>query len=384
MNPSAPPARPLLRRAGPPEGSARLRARSLSVGYRRDRGVVQVLSDVDFSLPANNIVGLAGESGSGKSTLALSLAGYRSPRLVRMGGAVEYQGTTISNAPVKQMRHIWGAEIAYLPQDTSTALNPALRIGSQLVEAMMLHRPVRRRDARRRSAELLERVGIPGSEGAMHKYPHQFSGGQQQRIALAVALAPGPSVLILDEPTTGLDVSIQAMVNDLIVGLVRERNMAALYVSHNLALLATVCDELRIMYCGQIVESGPVAEVYLRPRHPYTKALIEAVPTIARATRPRGIPGTPPPAVMLERCSFGGRCAHRSARCEQPVPLYEAGPGHAARCVLAAPAPAGDAPLGTDVAGPSLSLDVGAPPGPRRRPARPPPGPDRQAAPASG
>ena len=170
----------------------------------------------------------------------------------------------------------------------------------------------------------------------MRKYPHQFSGGQQQRIALAVALAPSPSVLILDEPTTGLDVTIQALVNELIVSLVRERGMATLYVSHNLALLATVCDDLTIMYAGQIVESGPVATVYFRPVHPYTTALIEAVPSITTAAQPRGIPGAPPPSVVLERCSFGDRCPQHSAQCDRPIALESAGPGHAVRCVLAA------------------------------------------------
>lgn len=329
-----------------------LAARSLSIGYQGEHGVVQVLSNVDFGLEANRIVGLAGESGSGKSTLALSLAGYRSTRMVRLTGSVEYGGKAISTAPLREMRRIWGAEVAYLPQDTSTALNPALRVGSQLVEAIRLHRRVSRAEARRQGADLLARVGIPAPDQALHKYPHQFSGGQQQRVALAVALAPGPSVLVLDEPTTGLDVSIQAVVNELIVSLVRERGMATLYVSHNLALLATVCDELRIMYCGQVVESGPVADVYFRPQHPYTRALIEAVPTIARPTRPRGIPGTPPPSVVLERCSFAERCAYRSSACLHPVPLFGTESAHSVRCVLAAPA-------GSGASGPGVGTEAG-------------------------
>jgi peptide/nickel transport system ATP-binding protein len=310
-------------------------ASSLSVGYRVERGVSQVVADVDFALPPNRIIGLAGESGCGKSTLALCLSGYRSTRLVRIGGKVEYKGVELSSLSPRAMRRIWGAEIAYLPQDTSTALNPALRVGSQITETINVHRQTRGEDADRRAVELLDRVGIPDPVGAMRRYPHQFSGGQQQRIALALALAPGPSVLILDEPTTGLDVTIQARVNALIVELVRERHMAALYVSHNLALLATVCDELAIMYAGQIAESGPVLDVFFAPRHPYTAALIAAVPEISETRAPHGIPGAPPPTVVLETCSYAPRCRFKVPSCESPIPLAEIGVSHLVRCVRA-------------------------------------------------
>ncbi len=167
-----------------------------------------------------------------------------------------YRGTEISNLRPGALRQYWGRRIAYLPQDTSTALNPAMRVGRQLAEVFQLHSGMNRRQAAAAGTEMLQRVGIPEPERAMHRYPHEFSGGQQQRIAIGLALGPRPDVVILDEPTTGLDVTVQARINELLVSLIRAERMAALYVSHNLALLATICDELRILYAGQIVEAG--------------------------------------------------------------------------------------------------------------------------------
>jgi peptide/nickel transport system ATP-binding protein len=248
--------------SGPATDTVLLSARSVSVGYRDGPGTRQVLADVDLDLPENMIMGLAGESGCGKSTLALVMAGYRPPGLRLLGGSVTYRGTEISNLRPGALRQYWGRRIAYLPQDTSTALNPAMRIGRQLAEVFQLHSGMNRRQAAAAGTEMLQRVGIPEPERAMHRYPHEFSGGQQQRIAIGLALGPRPDVVILDEPTTGLDVTVQARINELLVSLIRAERMAALYVSHNLALLATICDELRILYAGQIVEAGPANEVY--------------------------------------------------------------------------------------------------------------------------
>lgn len=313
--------------------STPLVATDLSTGYALHGRVRQVLAHVDLALPANQIVGLAGESGSGKSTLALSLVGYRTPGSVRLTGSVELDGASVSSASLRELRRLWGARLAYMPQDTSTSLNPALRIGRQLGEVLQLHAHLSRAPARTRAVELLGQVGVPEPEAALRRYPHQFSGGQQQRIALAIALAGEPDVLVLDEPTTGLDVTTQARVNRLIVDLVRRRGTATLYVSHNLALLATVCDQLAIMYGGEIVEQGPAREVYLAPRHPYTAALIAAVPSVREDRRPKGIPGLPPPVVVLDRCGFSARCVERRDVCLAPVPLTEPAAGHIVRCV---------------------------------------------------
>ena len=345
-----------------------LSARGLSAGYRDGTGTRQVLADVDLDLPENRIVGLAGESGCGKSTLALAMAGYRPPGLRLLGGSVTFRGQVITGLSARQLRQYWGRHIAYLPQDTATALNPALRVGRQIAEVFQLHKGLDHRHALAAGADMLGRVGIPDPERAMHRYPHEFSGGQQQRIAIAIALGPGPEVVILDEPTTGLDVTVQALVNTLIVDLIRAERMTALYVSHNLALLAVLCDELRILYAGQVVEAGSATEVYFAPEHPYTRDLVAAVPHHLDDRPVRGIAGTPPQSVVLDSCAFGPRCGFRQEACAVTVPLSVLATGGAqsrqVRCVRAGepalagarimdrsapdlkpdPAPAGDVP----------------------------------------
>ena len=317
-----------------------LAAHGLSVGYRsRAAGLTQVLADVSIALRPGRIIGLAGESGSGKSTLALSLLGYKVSGQETLTGRVEFEGRDLDRASIKELRAVWGARLAYLPQDTATSLNPALTVGRHFVEVLRRHRGLDGAAAARRAAQWLARVEIPEPETALRKYPHQFSGGQQQRVALALALSVEPAVLILDEPTTGLDVVTQARVNRLIVALARDAGIATLYVSHNLALLATVCDDLAIMYAGQIVEHGPAAEVYAAPRHPYTAALIGAVPTIASDRPLRGIPGIPRPSVPVGVCGFAERCGFRADACDSDIPLVTLGDERTARCVRLAELP---------------------------------------------
>jgi oligopeptide/dipeptide ABC transporter ATP-binding protein len=353
-------------------GPVLLSARGLSAGYRDGAGTRQVLAGVDLDLPENRVIGLAGESGCGKSTLALAMAGYRPPGLRLLGGSVTFRGERIDGLSARQLRRYWGRHIAYLPQDTATALNPALRIGRQLAEVFRLHKDLDRRAALAAGTDMLRRVGIPDPERAMHRYPHEFSGGQQQRIAIAIALGPGPEVVILDEPTTGLDVTVQALVNALIVDLIRAERMTALYVSHNLALLAVLCDELRILYAGQVVEAGAAEQVYFSPEHPYTRDLVAAVPHHLDDKPVRGIGGTPPPSVVLDSCAFGPRCGFLAEGCAVPVPLVIRPNGREVRCVRAgelAPAPgrAAGAALGggepdrlTTAAGPD-ALATGTP-----------------------
>ena len=311
-----------------------LAARSLSVAYgARKADGSQVLLDVSLELAPGRIVGLAGESGAGKSTLALCLMGYRTAGQRVLSGEVDLAGSSITGASVKRLRGLWGSRLAYLPQDTSTSLNPALTIGRHFTESLAKHEHLRHDAARRTAAQWLARVGIPLPEQALRRYPHQFSGGQQQRIAIALALCLEPAVLILDEPTTGLDVVTQAQVNGLVIELAREAGVAMLYVSHNLAMLATVSDELAIMYAGQIVERGPVSSVYHAPQHPYTAALIAAVPTIESGERPRGIPGIPRSTVAVGECGFLDRCPLRAEQCRTPIPMLPVGEHHEARCV---------------------------------------------------
>ena len=339
-----------------------LAARSLSVAYgARKAEASQVLLDVSLELAPGRITGLAGESGAGKSTLALCLMGYRTAGQRVLSGEVDLAGSSITGASVKRLRGLWGSRLAYLPQDTSTSLNPALTIGRHFTESLARHQHLRHDAARRAAAQWLARVGIPGPEQALRRYPHQFSGGQQQRIAIALALCLEPAVLILDEPTTGLDVVTQAQVNGLVVELAREAGVAMLYVSHNLAMLATVSDDLAIMYAGQIVERGPVSSVYHAPQHPYTAALIAAVPTIESGERPRGIPGIPRSTVAVGECCFLERCPLRAEQCRTSIPMLAVGEHHEARCVRAGERPGAMAPAGGTAAREALPPPPGVP-----------------------
>ncbi|HEX4518347.1 MAG TPA: ABC transporter ATP-binding protein [Gaiellaceae bacterium] len=270
-----------------------LEARSLSVAY----GPSVAVAAVSLALDPGKITGLAGESGSGKTTLALSLAGYPIPGSVVTGGRVLFGGRGLHGLSPRALRELWGPGIAYLPQDASTALNPALRISGQLLEALRAHgRPGS--DA----AELIERVGLRDPEVVLRRYPHELSGGEQQRVALALAIACDPDVLLLDEPTTGLDRVTQARVVGLVETLTRELQTATLLVSHDLPLLATVCDQLYVMYQGEIVEHGSAGDVLGNPKHPHTVALVEARP--ARSPR-AAAQEAPILSVDGLRCAYG-------------------------------------------------------------------------------
>ncbi len=333
----------------------------LSVGYRRRDGSVNlVVSEVTLDIHAGEIVGLAGESGSGKSTLALTAIGYRASNVVVAGGRATVAGHDSLGSSRRSLRHLWGRRIAYVSQNAATALNPARRIGAQLIEPLKLHLGLSGAIAATRALDLLEEVGLPRDPSWLRRYPHELSGGQQQRVALALALACEPQVLVLDEPTTGLDVTTQAHVASLLRQLVSHRNVGVLFVSHDLALISTLADRLAVMYAGQIVETGTARELCAAPRHPYSAALLAAVPSARRKGRPLGIPGSPPGRVVSDACAFAPRCPHATAQCEtQPIPLIDISEAHLARCIhwervarvaqppvlAGAHSPAGSAPL---------------------------------------
>jgi peptide/nickel transport system ATP-binding protein len=311
-------------------------ARQLGLGFVDDDGTVRpVVDGVSLQLHPGRILGLAGESGCGKTTLALALTGFRVRGSRRISGSVSLGNIELLSTPERELSRIWGSRVAYLPQNAATALNPALRVGRQLHEPLKLHRGLTGAAARARAIALLERVGLPDPEAALDRYPHQFSGGQQQRIVLAMALSCEPAVLILDEPTTGLDVTTQARVNRLISSLVQETRTSTIYVSHDLSLLATIADRLAVMYAGQIVELGPADQLYCHPRHPYTSALVQAVPRTSSDTLPRGLPGLPPPQTVTTRCAFSYRCEFAAPECQAPVPLVTVEDGREVRCVRA-------------------------------------------------
>ena len=301
--------------AAVPGGDA-LTVRGLSVRA----GEVPLVQDVAFTLARGERVGLIGESGSGKSLTALSLLGLL-PEGLRAAGSVRLAavGHDLVGAGERTMSRVRGREIAMVFQEPMTALNPTMRVGDQVAEAMLLHRTrPDRRSARRAAVELLASVRLPEPAGAARAYPHQLSGGQRQRVVLAIALANDPEVLVCDEPTTALDVTVQAQVLDLVVRGVAERDSALLFITHDLAVVATVCSRVLVMYGGRVVEAGPVGEVFTRPRHPYTRGLLDAsdLEAVDERGRLRTIAGTVPPAGRFPAgCVFRNRCPNAGPEC---------------------------------------------------------------------
>lgn len=313
-----------------------LEVRSLAVGFPNRRGdaIGVVVQDVDLDVVEGRILGLAGESGCGKSTTALAAIGFPIPGAVVLRGTALFGKTDLLALPASRLRTLWGRQIAYVAQDATTALDPLCRIEKLLGEPLHLHLGMRGAALRARATGILESVGIGDPQRALRSYPHQFSGGQQQRIALGIAFACNPSLLVLDEPTTGLDVTTQAQIVRLIRSLVDQSGAAALFISHNLPLLATVCDETAIMYAGEVVERSSADQIYLAPRHPYTAALADAVPSADIDGLVVGIPGMPPAAAVNNRCSFADRCRFATADCDTEHPtLAEVRPGHHVRCL---------------------------------------------------
>ncbi|HYX86759.1 MAG TPA: ABC transporter ATP-binding protein [Gaiellales bacterium] len=291
-----------------------------------------VVEDVSFTVGRGEILGLVGESGSGKTTTALSLLGYTRPGVVVRGGAVEVGGRSIIGADARSVRSLRGRVISYVPQDPGGALNPSLRVSDAIMDVLRAHRAESASDESVRAA--LGRVELGADARFGHRYPHQLSGGQQQRVTIAMACVCEPPVAVLDEPTTGLDVLTQDRILTELARLRDEDGMAMVYVSHDLAVVARMADRIVVMYAGRVVENGPAAEVIGRPRHPYTRALVAAIPDFRHPRTLQGIPGV---AVGVGEwpagCAFAPRCPHQEPRCHAAVPdLDDAAPGHAVRC----------------------------------------------------
>lgn len=312
-----------------------LSVRDLGVGYSVAKNtLVSVVHGVSFDLHRGQILGLAGESGCGKSTASLAAIGYRSATARIMSGASMLGDQDLLSLSRKDLRSLWGRRVSYVAQNATTALNPGLRVGEQLAQPLRHHLQLDGDALRERQVELFEAVQIPDPVASLRRYPHQFSGGQQQRIAIAIAIACRPDVLVLDEPTTGLDVTTQAKISQLLRSLVESEGMAGLYVSHDLALLAKVTDSLAVMYAGEIVEQGTSREVLTQPRHPYTRALMASVPSLREQRAVSSIPGRPPHHVILDQCSFAPRCIMVTDACRATRPeLEDLGQGHRARCL---------------------------------------------------
>src|SRR5919107_483034 len=296
---------------------------------------VDVVDDIDLVLRAGEVVGLVGESGSGKTTVGTSLLGYSRAGAEIEKGTVTFADRDVLSLDWKQVRQLRGEEIAYVPQDPAAALNPSIRIGKQLVELLAL-RGIGTAESRLADARAgLEEVGLPSDDEFLRRYSHQLSGGQVQRVALAMAFLPKPKVLVLDEPTTGLDVTTQGMVLQTMGELCRSHGVAALYVTHDLAVVANIADRVAVMYAGQIVELGPREVMFSQPAPPYTRALLDAIPHLSRARALTGIPGsTPGPGRRPSGCRFHDRCEYVRDRCtEIDPPDVQVGPDHTAKCI---------------------------------------------------
>jgi peptide/nickel transport system permease protein len=327
-------------RAAAPEAArngALLHVADLSTYFFVGRRLHRAVDGVSFTLDRGEALGIVGESGSGKTVTALSVMGLvpRPPGRV-VGGNVVFQGEDLVTAPESRLRELRGDRIAYIPQDPMTALNPVLSVGEQIAEVVRAHRGVSWEQARRRAVEFMDRAQLPQAERHLDSYPHELSGGMRQRVMIAMALANGPDLIIADEPTTALDVTIQAGIIELLATLQAEQHAALLFITHDLGIVSELCDRVLVMYAGMVVESAPLADILRDPRHPYTRRLLASVPVLGQPDRSmRPIPGLPPPADQLPPgCRFAPRCDLALDRCRvPPIELERIGPDRRARCI---------------------------------------------------
>jgi oligopeptide/dipeptide ABC transporter ATP-binding protein len=313
-----------------------LEVRDLQMSFPAARGTARAVDGVSFTLERGGVLGLVGESGCGKSMTALSLLRLVPPPGRITGGHVVFEGRDLLALSEREMRAVRGAGLAMIFQEPTTALNPVLTVGSQVAEAIALHRPVTRREAWERAVALLDEVGIPEAAARAGDYPHQLSGGMRQRVMIAMAISCDPQVLIADEPTTALDVTIQAEILALLRQLRERHGMAVLLITHDLGVVAEQADDVAIMYAGRIVERASVTDVFARPKHPYTQALLRSMPRLGhRVERLEQIPGHVPDLTRLPSgCAFRDRCPLAIDDCAVAVPpLEEKAPGHRAACI---------------------------------------------------
>ena len=319
-----------------------LEVRDLVIEFSTDQGPLRAVDGLSFDIAPGATLGLVGESGCGKSVSALSLLGLL-PSQAKVSGSIRFAGRELVGLDDKALQPLRGAEIAMIFQDPMSALNPVYTVGFQLVEALRIHRPMSRKEARARAVELLGWVGIPSPAERIEAYPHELSGGMRQRVMIAMALSCGPKLLIADEPTTALDVTIQAQILALLRRLKRELNMSILLITHDFGVVSQVVDEVAVMYAGNIVERATTESLFEQPAHPYTRALLRSLPGFA-ASKGEGrrlptIPGVVPDLRTLPQgCRFHERCAERIEICSKEAPrLKSLVTGHAAACHLCSP-----------------------------------------------
>jgi oligopeptide/dipeptide ABC transporter ATP-binding protein len=316
-----------------------LEVKGLKVRFATEDGVVRAVDGVDFELERGKVLGIVGESGSGKSVTAMTLLGLTRGQNAAFEGEVIYKGQDILTMPESRLRDVRGNEIAMIFQDPMTSLNPVYRVGAQIVEAIVAHEDVSKQQARRRTIDLLKQVGIPSAEERIDAYPHELSGGMRQRAMIALALSCNPDILIADEPTTALDVTIQAQILALLDRLRTEFDSAVILITHDLGVVASIAHEILVMYAGRVVESGPKRELFYDPQMPYTWGLLGSIPRLDRPKQEKlhSITGSPPSLINAPRgCKFRPRCPHAFDRCTEEPELVNrvAAPDHLDRCWL--------------------------------------------------
>ena len=311
-----------------------LTARDLFVTFPTDEGDVKAVQDVSFRIEPGEVLAVVGESGSGKSVTAMSIMGLH-PRGTHVGGSIEFRGRDLLQLGRKDMRRIRGGDIAMIFQDPMTALNPVFTVGFQISEAILVHQKVSKAEADVKAVELLEVVGVPEAAQRTKQYPHEFSGGMRQRAMIAMAIANGPNLLIADEPTTALDVTIQAQVIEVLKAAQDATGAAIMLITHDLGLVAGLADRVQVMYAGRLVETGTTDQIFYESNNPYTRGLMGSIPRLDERTAARldPIPGAPPSLIELPRgCSFRPRCSFRTDACYELPPLRETSDGHSTRC----------------------------------------------------
>ncbi|PZQ75441.1 MAG: ABC transporter ATP-binding protein [Variovorax paradoxus] len=318
-----------------------LDVKNLRVRLPTERGTLHAVRGIDFQVRRGEMLCLVGESGCGKSMTSLALMGLLPSRARRTADRLVFDGIDLQAQGERGMAKLRGARMAMIFQEPMTSLNPSYTLGDQLCEALRAHRRTTAREARERALYLLERAGVPQAAERLGQYPHQLSGGLRQRVMIAMALMCGPDLIIADEPTTALDVTIQAQILRLIRELQQEFGTAVVFITHDLGVVARIADRVAVMYAGEVVETAPVAELFAHPSHPYTQGLLRCIPVRGRTppgSRLQAIPGVVPSLVGEVRgCAFANRCGHSRAACTATPPFTEVSPGHAVRCVAAHP-----------------------------------------------
>ncbi len=316
---------------------ALLDVKNLRTTFRTEDGPVTAVNGLSFRLEAGQTLGIVGESGSGKSVTSLSIMRLLSSNASVTSDGVFFDGKDLMKASESEMRKIRGRRIAMIFQDPMTSLNPVLTIGEQIAEGVRLHLGMNRAEARDKTIEMLKKVRIPSPETRINDYPHQFSGGMRQRVMIAMALSCDPQLLIADEPTTALDVTIQAQILELMNEMQAETGTAIVLITHDLGVVAETCKDVLVMYAGNVVEYGSAVQIFAEPKMPYTQGLLASLPRLDTAERQRlePIPGQPPNLLHLPPgCAFAPRCKYRMPICDEVVPVKDFGSGHTARCWL--------------------------------------------------